>query len=82
MQSAVEKIAGTVSREHPASPIRAVRAWSQTKNQDARGGIAKPGDGAPPIILVTVHAALFAGHALAPLHQTRASHTARNFGGE
>ena len=47
IKRAIEKIAGTVSREHPAGAIAAVRRGRKADDQQARARIAEGGTGLP-----------------------------------
>jgi len=58
VKDAVEDIAGAVAREHAAGAVGAVGSGGQAEDKDAGVGIAEGGNGASPVGLVAVGAAL------------------------
>jgi hypothetical protein len=57
VEDLVKDVAGTVAGEHAAGAVGAVRARSESQDEDAGGGVAEGWYGESPVGLVTVGAA-------------------------
>lgn len=69
VEGAEEEVAGAVAGEDAAGAVGAVGSGGEAEDEDARGGVAEAGDGAAPIGLGLVGAALDFGDVLAVLAQ-------------
>ena len=72
MERAVEHVSGTVTREHAAGAVGAVRAGRQAEDQQMRLGVAETWDGTAPIFPLAVGAPLHLGDVGTVLPKTRA----------
>jgi hypothetical protein len=75
MQDGIEKVAGAVAGEDAAGAVAAVGSGSQAKGQDASFGVAEARNGAGPVDLVDVGAALALADALAVFAKSRTAFT-------
>src|SRR5206468_9486311 len=69
----VQPIAARIAREDPSGPIPAVSGRRQADDEQSRAGIAEPGHGSSPVLLVAEGSALLDGHAPAVGPQARAA---------
>lgn len=58
VEHAVQDVAGAVAGEHAAGAVGAMGSGGEAEDEDAGVGVAERGDGASPIGLITVGAAL------------------------
>src|SRR5246127_394844 len=75
----IHELAGGVAGEGAAGSVRAVRAGSQSHNQNTRAGIAESRHGLAPVLPVTIGAALLTRDFLAVSDQARATSATDNF---
>src|SRR5207302_6857925 len=66
VESAVEPVARAVAREHAAGAVSAVGGGCQTNDEEGGAGIAEPGHGPSPVLLVPERRPLLGRHLFTP----------------